>query len=130
MCLIGSEVISVLDLLLDLAVMSNGKEVHMTNGRILQWNRHIRVVHLLCIRSFLHGGLILGRHILQGRQVIFSQDGSRRCLCSDQVYMRKELGLMKELGHVTPLRFEEVDHRYAMQRAKTIRATTSEYGCR
>ena len=72
MCLIGSEVISVLDLLLDLTVMSNGKEVHMTNSRILQWSQHIGVVHLRCVRSFLHGGLILERHILQGQQVIFS----------------------------------------------------------
>ena len=130
MCLISSEVISVLDLLLDITVMSNGKEVHMTNSRILQWSRHIGVVHLLCIRSFLHGGLILGRHILQGQQVIFSRDGSCRGLCSDQTYMRKGLVSMRRLDHITPSRFKEVNHRYAVQSATTIRATTSAYGCR
>ena len=108
---------------------SNGKEVRMTISRILQWSRHIGVVHLLCIRSFLHGGLILGRHILQGQQVIFSRDGSRRGLCSDQTYMRKGLGSMRKLDHIMPSRFEEVDHRYAMQMTKTIRVVTSAYGC-
>ena len=113
MCLTSLKVINVLDLLLDLAVMSNGKEIYMTSSPILQWSRRIGVVHLLCTRSFLHGVLILGCHILQC-QVIFTQNGFRRGLCSDQTYMRKGLRSMRQLDHVMQLLSKGTGHRYAV----------------
>src|SRR4051812_472602 len=53
--------------------MSIGDETHMINNPVFQWSRLIGDVHLLCIRSCLHGLFILGRHTLQGQQVIFSR---------------------------------------------------------
>ena len=108
-----------LDLLLDLAVMSNGKEIYMTSSPILQWSRRIGIVHLLCTRSFLHGVLILGCHILQC-QVIFTQNGFRRGLCSEQTYMRKGLRSMRQLDHVMQLLSKGTGHRYAVQMVKFI----------
>ena len=108
-----------LDLLLDLAVMSNGKEIYMTNNLILQWSRHVGAVHLLCTHNFLHGVLILGRRILQG-QFIFTQDWFHRGICSDQTCMRKRPGLVRRLDHMIQLLSKGNGHRYTLQMAKFI----------
>ena len=119
MCLTGLERINILDLLLDLAIMSNGKEIYMTNSPILQWSRHVGAVHLLCTHNFLHGVLILGRHILQG-QFIFTQDWFHRGICSDQTCMRKRPGSVRRLDHMIQLLSKGNGHRYTMQMAKFI----------
>nr|XP_040249777.2 uncharacterized protein LOC120967226 [Aegilops tauschii subsp. strangulata]XP_040249780.2 uncharacterized protein LOC120967228 [Aegilops tauschii subsp. strangulata]XP_045086459.1 uncharacterized protein LOC120967224 [Aegilops tauschii subsp. strangulata] len=77
------------------------------------------VVHLLCTRSFLHGVLILGCHILQC-QVIFTQNGFCRGLCSEQTYMRKGLGSMRQLDHVMQLLSKGTGHWYGVHMVKFI----------
>ena len=130
MCLTGSKALIILDILLDMAVMSVAIEIHMTSGHTLQCSQHIGVVHLLSTHNFLHGVLTLGWHILHDLHVISSRSGLHQSLYTENHCKGKRIGLIKKFYHVIQLSFGGIDRRCARQMSGIMMMAASSLGCR